>query len=96
MYALIGVVRLKPGREDEALAMIRERGVAMVRSMEGATGGYWARTLTDGEVAQHLFWLFESEAAARKAEATALTLKKMPEAPAIFVSADVCEIVGQA
>jgi hypothetical protein len=57
MYALIGRVRLKPAREQEALAMISERGVATLRGMTGSAGGYWARTLTDGEVIQHSFWL---------------------------------------
>ena len=31
MYAVIGRVKLKPGHEQESLAMIEERGVAMVR-----------------------------------------------------------------
>ena len=30
MHAVIGRVMIKPGREDETLAMIRERGVAML------------------------------------------------------------------
>jgi hypothetical protein len=31
MYVVIGRARLEPGREQEALAMISERGVAMLR-----------------------------------------------------------------
>ena len=43
MFAVIGPVRLKPGREQEALAMIGERGVAMVHGMSGSAGRYWWR-----------------------------------------------------
>jgi hypothetical protein len=85
------------GPEDEALEMIGSRGVPMVTGMAGSQGGYWARSRNGtGEVVQHLFWLFESEADARAAESIAVTLREMPEAPAIFLSADVCEIVGVA
>jgi hypothetical protein len=95
MYAVIGVVEIKPERADEALAMIGERGVAMLQGMAGSAGGYWARTL-DGELLQHSFWLFDTEENARSAEATFNTLRDMPDAPATFVSVDVCEVVGQA
>jgi hypothetical protein len=33
MYAVIGKIRLNAGREQKALAIIGERGVAMVRGM---------------------------------------------------------------
>jgi hypothetical protein len=95
MYAVIGRVKIKPDRADEAFAMIRERGVAMLQGMAGSAGGYWARTL-DGDIIQHSFWLFDTEENARAAEATFNQLRNMPEAPATFVSVDVCEIVGQA
>jgi hypothetical protein len=95
VYALIGRVELKPERAGEALSMIRERGVAMVQGMAGATGGYWARNL-DGDDIQHSFWLFDTEENARAAEQTFNSLRNMPGAPATFVSVDVCEIVGQA
>jgi hypothetical protein len=95
MYAVIGRVRLKPGREQEALAMIGERGVAMVQGMSGSAGGYWSRALDQEPVIQHSFWLFETEADARSAEATVETLRTMPEAPAELVSVDVCEVVGR-
>jgi hypothetical protein len=76
--------------------MVRERGGAMLQgSMAGSTGGYWARSL-DGELVQHSFWLFEAEENARVAEATFNMLRDMPDAPATFVSVDVCEVVGQA
>jgi hypothetical protein len=95
MHALIGRVELKPGRADEALSMIGERGAAMVRGMSGSKGGWWARNL-EGDDIQHSFWLFETEQDAQKAKATFETLRDMPDAPASLVSADVCEIVGQA
>jgi hypothetical protein len=96
VYAVIGRARIKPGHEDETFSMIRERGVAMLQGMAGSQGGYWSRTIDEDETMQHSFWLFATEEDARKAEATFATLRKMPEAPATFVSVDVCEIVGQA
>ncbi len=96
MHAVIGRVTIKPGREDETLAMIGERGVAMLEGMAGSAGGYWARSLDGGDVVQHSFWLFETEDDARAAEATFNTLRDMPEAPATFLSVDVCEVVGRA
>jgi hypothetical protein len=95
MHAVIGRVTIKPGREAETLAMINEHGVAMLQGMVGSAGGYWARTLA-GELVQHSFWLFETEGDARTAEATFLTLRDMPDAPATFVGVDVCEVVGRA
>ena len=95
MHAVIGRVTIKPGREDETLAMIAERGVAMLQGMTGSAGGYWARSVEGGELVQHSFWLFDSEESARTAEATFNTLRDMPEAPATFVSVDVCEVVGR-
>jgi hypothetical protein len=95
MYALVGRVELKPGRQDEAAAMLREHGVAMVRSMPGSGAGYWARTMDEPNVIQHSFWLFETEEDARGAEATFNQLRSMPDAPATVVSVDVCEVVGQ-
>jgi hypothetical protein len=94
-HAVIGRVNIKPDRADEALAMIGERGAEMLKGMPGSTGGYWARAL-DGDLIQHSFWLFESEENARAAEAIFSSLRDMPEAPATFVSVDVCEVVGRA
>jgi hypothetical protein len=54
MHAVIGRVKIKPGRADEALSMVGERGVAMLRGMEGGTGGYWARSL-NSDIIQHSF-----------------------------------------
>lgn len=96
MYAVIGHVRIKPGRSEETVAMIGDHGEAMLQGMTGSNGGYWARTLRGGELIQHTFWLFDTEDHARSAEATFNTLREMPEAPAVFVSVEVCEIVGEA
>jgi hypothetical protein len=95
VFAVIGRVMIKPGREDETLAMIGEHGVAMLHGMAGSAGGYWARSLDGGDLIQHSVWLFDSEANARGAEATFNTLRDMPQAPATFVSVDVCEVIGQ-
>ncbi len=96
MHAVIGRVRIKPGFEDQTLAMIGEHGVAMLQGMAGSAGGYWARTLDGEDMIQHSVWLFDTEANARGAEATFNTLRDMPEAPATFISVDVCEVIGQA
>lgn len=95
MHAVIGRVKIKPERADEALSMIGERGVAMLQGMAGSTGGYWARTL-EGDIIQHSFWLFDTEEDARAAETTFNKLRDMPDAPATFVSVDVCEVIGHA
>ena len=95
MRAVIGRVKIKPDRADEALAMIGQMGVAMLRGMPGSAGGYWARS-HGGDIIQHSFWLFDTEENARTAEATFNTLRDMPDAPATFISVDVCEIVGHA
>ena len=68
----------------------------MLQGMTGSNGGYWARTVDDGDLIQHSFWLFDTEEHARLAEATFNTLREMPEAPALFVSVNVCEVVGEA
>lgn len=93
MHAVIGRVKIVPDRADEALAMIGEGGVAMLQGMTGSAGGYWARSV-EGDIIQHSFWLFDTEEDARAAEATFNQLRGMPDAPATFVSVDVCEVVG--
>lgn len=69
--------------------MISERGVAKLHGMDGSAGGDWARTLADSDVTQHSFWLFDTEATARSAEATFTTVRNLPDAPAVFVRVDV-------
>jgi hypothetical protein len=93
--AVVGRVKIKPDRPDEALAMIGEMGVATLRGMIGPAGGFWARSRGDG-IIQHSFWLFGTEENARAAEATFDKLRDMPDAPATFIGADVCDIVGRA
>ena len=95
MHAVIGQVRIKPDRADEALAMLRERGIAMLQGMPGSAGGYWARNL-GGDLVQHSFWLFDTEENSRAAELVFNQLRDLPDAPATFLSVDVCEIIGQA
>jgi len=96
VHAVIGRVKIHPGHEDETRAMIAEGGVGMVNGLAGSAGGWWARCTNDGELIQHSFWLFDTEENARAAEAIFNTLRDMPEAPATFLSVDVCEVVGQA
>ena len=93
MHAVIGRVKIMPGRADETLAMIGDGGVPMLRGMAGSVGGYWARS-NEGDIIQHSFWLFDTEENARSAEATFNQLRSMPDAPAMFISVDVCEVVG--
>jgi hypothetical protein len=95
MHAVIGRVKIKPDRADEAFSMIGEHGVAMLQAMAGSAGGYWARSL-DGDLVQHSFWLFDTEEDARAAEAVFKQLRGMPDAPATFISVDVCEVIGNA
>ncbi len=95
MHAVIGRVRIKPDRADEALAMIGDRGVAMLAGMTGSSGGYWARC-SEGDIIQHSFWLFDTDENAREAEASFSQLRDLPDAPATFISVEVCEIVGRA
>ena len=96
MHAVIGRVKIKPGYEDETRAMIASHGIAMVQGMAGSSGGYWSRSTNEGDIIQHSLWLFDTEENPRTAEATFSALRNMPEAPATFVSVDVCEVVGQA
>ncbi len=96
MYAVIGRVQIKPDRSDEARSMIAEHGVAMLQGMAGSSGGYWARSLDDGDIIQHSFWLFDTEENALAAETTFNSLREMPDAPATFLSVEVCEVIGQA
>ena len=94
MYALVGRVEIKPSHEDETAMMARDHGPSLVGGMSGKLA-YWARTLDDGgKVIQHSFWLFETEEDARAAEKVFGSLREMPEAPADFISADVCEVIA--
>ena len=96
MYALVGCVEIKPGNEDETAVMAREHGPALVGGMPGNKTAYWARAVDDrGKLIQHSFWLFDTEQDARAAEIVFSSLRETPEAPAVFISADVCEVIAQ-
>jgi hypothetical protein len=96
MYALVGRVEIKPGHEDETAMMAREHGPTLVGGMSGSTVAYWARALDDrGKIVQHSFWLFETEQDARAAETVFSSLRDLPQAPADFISAEVCEVIAQ-
>jgi hypothetical protein len=89
-------VKIKPGRSDETLAMIRDHGEQMLHGLTGSKGGYWTRTV-DGWGSHPAFLLaVRNRGRRRLAEATFNTLREMPEAPAVFVSVNVCEVVGEA
>jgi len=68
----------------------------MLRGMSESARGYWSRRVDGDDLVQHSFWLFDTEGNARTAEATFNTLRDTPEAPATFISVDVCEVIGQA
>jgi hypothetical protein len=95
MFAVIGRVKIKAGHEDETREMIANHGIAMIRGMAGSSNAYWSRSTDGDDLIQHSFWLFETEDNARAAETTFETLRDMPEAPATFISVDVCEVIGQ-
>ena len=96
MYAMVGRVEIKPGHEDETATMAREHGPTLVGGMPGNKTAYWARAVDDrGKLIQHSFWLFETEQDARAAEIVFNSLREMPQAPAVLISADVCEVVAQ-
>jgi hypothetical protein len=96
MHAVIGLVKIKPGHEDETKAMIADGGIAMVQGMKGSQGAWWSRRTDGAELLQHSFWLFDTEDNARAAESTFSGLRDMPQAPATLISVDVCEVIGQA
>ena len=96
MFAVIGRVEIKPGNEEMARQMIADHGVGMFQAMPGSQSAYWSRPIDPAPaLVQHSFWLFDTEANARAAEATFNMLREMPEAPATFISVDVSEVVGQ-
>ena len=48
-----------------------------------------------GRLIQHSVWLFDNEEDARAAETVFSSLRTMDEAPAVFISVDVCDVVAQ-
>ena len=95
MHAVIGRVKIHPGHEDETRDMIDNHGIAALQGMAGWSGGYWSRTVNDGELIQHSFWLFDTEEHTESAAANFNILRDMPDAPATFLSVDVSDVVGQ-
>lgn len=96
MYALVGRVEIKPGHEEETATMARDQGPSLVGGMSGNNAAYWARATDEsGAVIQYSFWLFDAEEDARAAETVFNSLRDMSEAPARFISADVCEVIAQ-
>ena len=96
MYALIGRVRIKAGHEEETAAMAREHGPGLVGGMSGSSAAYWARAVeAQDELIQHSFWLFETEEDARAGETVFCSLRDMPNAPAVFISCDVCQVISR-
>ena len=93
MLAVIGRVELKPDRAEEVLHD-RRTWSGNVAGTVGSNAGHWARNL-DGDEIQHSFWLFDTEENARDAEATFKTLREIPDAPATFVSVDVCAVASR-
>jgi hypothetical protein len=65
------------------------------RAWQARPAAHWARSHAD-DIIQHSFWLFDTEENARTAEATFHQLRDMTDAPATFVSVDVCQVVCQA
>ena len=75
--------------------MIVNHGVAMLQGMAGSSSGYWSRASENGDLIQHSSGSSTVRRTRETAEATFQTLRDMPEAPATFVSVDVCEVIGQ-
>ena len=97
MYAVIGRVKIKPGLEDQTRDMITSHGIPALRGMAGWSSGYWSRSTDNGDLIQHSYWLFDTEDHARSAAANFNILREMPEAeaPAVFISVDVSEVVAE-
>jgi hypothetical protein len=97
MFVVVGRVHIKPGQEDLTRQMVTDHGVGMFRAMNGAQRAYWSRPVDDAApLVQHSFWVFETEEDARTAAGTFSLLREAPDAPAVFVSCDVCEVIGEA
>jgi hypothetical protein len=92
----VGRVKIKPGQEELTRQMISDHGVGMFNGMAGSRSAYWSRAADGADLIQHSFWVFDTEENARAAQATFNTLRDMPDAPAEWVSCDVCEVIGEA
>lgn len=93
MHAILGTVDIDGTRGAEAVAMLHDQLIPMIRQMPGFVSGTWTRSV-DGTQGRSLI-LFESEETA-KAATEAAREGPPPGAPVSFVSADVFEVVAQA
>ena len=93
MHAMLGTVDIDASRGAEAVAMLHDQLLPMIKQMPGFVGGTWTRS-TDGTQGRSLL-VFESEEAA-KAAAESARVGPPPGAPVTFVSAEVFEVVAQA
>jgi hypothetical protein len=93
MYAVIGKVEIDSSRADEAVELLNNYTVPMVKQAPGFVSGTWARS-EDGTRGQSLL-LFESEEAAKGAAERAAS-GPPPGAPVTFVSAEVFKVLAQA
>jgi hypothetical protein len=96
MFAVVGRVKVKLGQEVLTRQMVSDHGVGMFRGMAGSRRAFWSRAADGSDLIQHTFWLFDSEDNACAAQATFNTLRDMSDAPAEWVSCDVCEVIGEA
>jgi hypothetical protein len=95
MFAVVGRVKIMPGQEELTRQMISDHGAGMFRGMAGSHHAYWSRAADGADLVQHSFWVFDSEENARAAEATFNSLRDMSDAPAEWISCDVCEVIGE-
>ena len=93
MYAVLGRVEIDSSRTDEAVELLNNYTVPMVKQAPGFVSGTWARS-DDGTHGQSLI-LFDTEEAA-KAAAERAAAGPPPGAPVTFVSAEVFEVLAQA
>jgi hypothetical protein len=96
MYAVVGEVKVEPGHEDEAQNLIAEYGVTMLQHMAGSSGGWWYRTLQDGDLVQHSFWLFDTKEHAVAAWEAFHVVRAGPTTPTKTITVDVHEVFAQA
>jgi hypothetical protein len=96
MFAVVGRVKIKPGQEELTRQMVSDHGAGMFSGMAGSHQAYWSRTADGDGLVQHSFWVFDTEENARAAEATFNSLRDMSDAPAEWISCDVCEVIGEA
>ena len=95
MHAVIGRVTIKPGHEDETLAMIDHHGVGMLQGMagsEGAIGRGRSSTVISSNTPSGCSRERRTRWPLRRPSTRSATCRT---APASFLSVDVCEVIGQ-